>query len=117
MLHVDDAVALLAIDRTATNALLVRAPAMVAALGEWFDLLWDDEATLLAGPARPQQGPTDEQRQLLRLMYGGASDSLIANRLNTSVSTVRRRIRALCAELGVAGRFAAGAAAAKRGWL
>jgi DNA-binding NarL/FixJ family response regulator len=65
----------------------------------------------------PAPALTDERRHLLRLMYSGYSDAAVASRLNTSVSTVRRKVRALCAELGVKGRFAAGAAAAKRRWL
>jgi hypothetical protein len=43
MLHVDDAVALVA---TEQGAVLVHVPAVVAMLGEWFDLLWDHPTTM-----------------------------------------------------------------------
>jgi DNA-binding NarL/FixJ family response regulator len=44
-------------------------------------------------------------------------DEAIARALGTSVRTVRRHITALLEMLGVNSRFAAGAAAAKRGWI
>lgn len=44
-------------------------------------------------------------------------DHVIARRLGVSVTTVRRRIKAVYALLGVNNRFAAGVAVAKRGWL
>ena len=60
--------------------------------------------------------PDEEQRRVLALM-ARYDDHVIARRLGISVTTVRRRIKAVYALLGVDNRFAAGVAVAKRGWL
>jgi DNA-binding CsgD family transcriptional regulator len=113
MLHVDDAVALVA---TEHGAVLVQVPAVVSMLGEWFDLLWDHPATT----AYPAGGPTSclnpVQRNVLTLMLA-CDDETIARRLELSVTTVRRHIKAIYRALGVNSRFAAGMAAAKQNWL
>ncbi|MFD7657216.1 LuxR C-terminal-related transcriptional regulator [Actinosynnema sp. NPDC059797] len=114
MLHVDDSVALVSADRSAQTALLVRTPAIVSMLGEWFDLLWSDSATIdptAAGPAL-----SEVQRKILGLMTM-EGDAAIARRLRLSTTTVRRHIKAIYTALGVNSRFAAGVAAAKRGWV
>jgi DNA-binding NarL/FixJ family response regulator len=46
-----------------------------------------------------------------------ADDHGIARRLEISVTTVRRHIKAIYEMLGVDNRFAAGVLAAKHGWL
>ncbi|UOZ07957.1 MULTISPECIES: hypothetical protein [unclassified Amycolatopsis] len=61
-------------------------------------------------------GLPEEQRCVLVLM-ARYDDHVIARRLGISVTTVRRRIKAVYALLGVDNRFAAGVAVAKRGWL
>lgn len=115
MLHVDDSVALLSTDRTAQTALLVRAPAMLAMLAEWFDLMWTDATTM--APNRDDEVPlTPTQRRVLELMAVDA-DEAIARRLRMSITTVRRNVKAIYTALGVDNRFAAGVAATKRGWL
>jgi DNA-binding NarL/FixJ family response regulator len=50
-------------------------------------------------------------------MAEGLADAAIARRAGISVTTVRRHITVILARLGVAGRFAAGAAAQRRGWI
>lgn len=115
MLHVDDVVALVSLDRAAQAGVLVWAPGLLAALAEWFDLLWDDPATL-APPATPDRSLTATQRQVLELMAADA-DEVIARRLKISITTVRRHVKHIYATLGVDNRFAAGVAAVKRGWL
>lgn len=115
MLHIDDAVALVSTDRSANTALLVRAPAMLAMLAEWFDLLWNDSATMTHdGSGDPAL--TESQRRVLELMAVDG-DEAIARRLNMSITTVRRHVKAIYLALGTDSRFAAGAAAAKRGWI
>ncbi len=47
----------------------------------------------------------------------GRPDAAIACRAGNSVSTVRRHITAIMHRLGVESRFAAGAAAQRRGWI
>jgi hypothetical protein len=116
MLHVDDSVALLGIGQTARTALLVRSEAILAMLAEWFDLLWNDPATVRLPDDTNEPAPDDLQLRVLRMMPTD-DDTAIARRLKLSVSTVRRHIKALYLMLGVDNRFAAGMVAAKRGWI
>lgn len=115
MLHIDDSVALVSADRSAHTALLVRAPALLAMLAEWFDLLWSDSATITHDGSRDAD-LTESQQRVLELMAVGG-DEAIARRLNISITTVRRHVKAIYLALGVDNRFAAGSAAAKRGWI
>ena len=117
MLHVDDRVALVALTATGMDgSLLVRSPHLLAALRGWFELLWSDPGT-----TRVDDGTAGElsavQRQILRAMASGMSDETIARSVDTSVRTVRRHISSVMENLGVNSRFAAGAMAAKRGWI
>lgn len=119
MVHVDDRIALVTVDRSgASGAVLVREGALLALLADWFDRLWDDPATVaLTGSAVSASSLTSVQRRVLHLMAAGLTDETIATRLGTSVRTVRRHVGALQDELAAESRFAAGVAAAKRGWL
>ncbi|MET9227620.1 helix-turn-helix transcriptional regulator [Lentzea sp. NPDC003310] len=113
MLHVDDEVALISGARS--TGFLVQTPAIVTMLAEWFDLLWADSATIApAGGEEP--GLTAAQHRVLRLMVTG-DDAAIARKLAMSTTTVRRHVKSIYEVLGVNSRFAAGAAAAKRGWV
>ena len=51
------------------------------------------------------------------MMATGANDEVIARRLDISVTTVRRYIAMIMERLGVSSRFAAGAAAQRKGWI
>lgn len=112
MLHVDDAVALVT---TEQGAVLVHAPALVTMLAEWFDLLWAHPTTM-AYPVGTESGLNPVQRNVLTLMLA-SDDETIARRLEMSVTTVRRHIKAIYRALGVNSRFAAGMAAAKLNWI
>jgi DNA-binding CsgD family transcriptional regulator len=117
MLHVDDSVALVALTVTAVDgSLLVRSPTLLAALREWFEYMWNDEGTTVVD-GTVGQSLSATQRQILRLLSSGMSDEAIARACNASVRTVRRHIAAVLEMLGVSSRFAAGAMAAKRGWI
>ncbi|SDC89361.1 helix-turn-helix transcriptional regulator [Actinokineospora iranica] len=117
MLHVDDAIALVSTDRSGDTALLVRSEPLLSMLADWFDLLWSDSATLTVPLAdRGAEVLTPVRRQVLELMVVG-SDDTIARKLNMSTTTVRRHVKAIYGALGVDSRFAAGVAAAKRGWI
>jgi hypothetical protein len=116
MFHVDDSIALVGIGPTARTALLVRAEAILAMLAEWFDLLWEDPATVRLPEEVDESAPDEIQLRVLRMMPTD-DDTTIARRLKLSVSTVRRHIKALYVMLGVNNRFAAGMVAAKRGWI
>lgn len=97
----------------------------VAAVAALIDRMW-----LLAAPYEPvidaarrrKQGgsaaPLDERdRTILALLATGASDQVIARRVEVSVRTVERRVRYLMEHLGSATRFHAGAQAVRRGWV
>jgi hypothetical protein len=116
MLHVDDSVALVGIGPMARTALLVRAESILALLAEWFDLLWSDPATVRLPDDANEPSPDEIQLRVLRMMPTD-DDTAIARRLQLSVSTVRRHIKALYLMLGVDNRFAAGMVATKRGWI
>jgi DNA-binding CsgD family transcriptional regulator len=116
----DTTTALLPLTPTGTAAaLVVRAPVILTALREYFELLWE-KATPIGSPARPaapRDRLTSAQQRVLELMAEGLQDDAIARRAGLSTTTVRRHIAAIMARLAVASRFAAGAAAQRRGWI
>ena len=101
------------------GALVIRAPVIIAALREYFEMLWDR-----ATPLRPDRAAaasagrlTPAQQAVLELMAEGLLDDAIARRAGLSTTTVRRHIAAIMKRLGVSSRFAAGAAAQRKGWI
>jgi DNA-binding CsgD family transcriptional regulator len=117
MMHVDDTVALVTIDRTGVEgALHVRSPALLELLAEWFDALWlAPDSTVVNGLQAADLTPA--RHKVLCLMASGLTDEAIAHHAGSAVRTVRRHISAILEILQVESRFAAGVAAAKRGWL
>ncbi|MFI6515735.1 LuxR C-terminal-related transcriptional regulator [Spirillospora sp. NPDC050679] len=112
----DEAIALLPLTPTGlSGALLIRSAVVVGALREYFELLW--ERAIPFGSARPESPLTDVQANILNLLAQGMPDDNIARHLGLSLTTVRRHISAVREELGVETRFAAGAAAVRRGWI
>lgn len=117
MMHVDDTVALVTIDRTGSQgALHIESPALLQLIAEWFDALWDAPDTTPIGRQPPDE-LTPVRHKVLTLLAAGLTDESIANHTGTAVRTVRRHIGAILEVLQVDSRFAAGVAAAKRGWL
>jgi DNA-binding NarL/FixJ family response regulator len=97
---------------------VVRAPVIIAALREYFELLWELATPLRASrSAAPGDRLTPAQQTVLELMAEGLHDDAIAHRAGVSTATVRRHITATIDRLGVRSRFAAGAAAQRRGWI
>lgn len=117
MLHVDDRLALVALTPTGLNgAVLVRSPSLLAALRQWFDLLWDHPtSTTVDGGHEGLLSPG--QLAVLRHLAAGHGDEAIARAMNSSIRTVRRHVTAILEALDVPTRFAAGAVASKRGWI
>jgi DNA-binding CsgD family transcriptional regulator len=100
------------------GALLVRAPVIIAALRQYFEMLWEQATPLtLRRPAPSADRPTRAQHAVLQLMAEGLHDDAIARRAGISTTTVRRHIAAIMDRLNVTSRFAAGAAAQRRGWV
>jgi DNA-binding NarL/FixJ family response regulator len=91
---------------------------IIAALREYFELLWE-RATPVGAPSVPEavDRPTPAQQRVLELMAEGLQDGAIARRAGISDTTVRRHIAVIMRRLGVTSRFAAGAAAQRRGWI
>jgi len=115
----DYTTAMLPLTATGTaGALVVRAPVIISALREYFEMLWDR-----ATPLKPERGAvsagrlTPAQQAVLELMAEGLNDGAIAHRAGLSITTVRRHIVAIMRRLDVSSRFAAGAAAQRKGWI
>lgn len=94
--------------------LLIRQPAIVAALAMLFEAVWEDAVPV---PDLDHLPGSADRGYLLRQLAGGAKDEQIARVLGLSLRTVRRRVAELLVELGVETRFQAGAEAVRRGWL
>lgn len=107
----------------ATGIVLIKAPVVVKALRQYFELLWARATPVrtteaVAGPVPGRTGaPSELHLQLLKMMALGLKDESIANRTGMSLRTVRRHIASIMEDLSVETRFAAGVAAAKRGWI
>jgi DNA-binding NarL/FixJ family response regulator len=91
---------------------------IIGALREYFEMLWERATPLKAQrPAVPGDRLTPAQQAVLELMAEGLQDDAIARRAGISTTTVRRHIAAIMNRLAVSSRFAAGAAAQRRGWI
>lgn len=101
-------------DRTEGRRLVIRQPALVQVIIELFDLHWQRGVEV---PGLGTAAAADGDRQLVELLAAGAKDEQIARALGVSLRTVRRRVAALLADLGVRSRFQAGVEAMRRGWL
>ena len=111
-----DEVALVPAGPAGETALLIRAPALVGGLGQYFELLWAAAAPVVAACAA-DDGPAPIQREILRLAGQGLKDDAIARSLGRSSRWVRRHIEVLEERLGATNRFTLGVAAARRGWV
>ncbi|MBD3139221.1 helix-turn-helix transcriptional regulator [Microbispora bryophytorum] len=119
MIIVDREVAMVPVDseHTALGAVLVRGAGMVVAMRTLFDLLWERGRDFGAPRARDRHGLTGQERELLRFLYEGHTDEVVARKLGISTRTCRRITADLMNRLGARSRFQAGAQAAERGWF
>ncbi|MEU5995651.1 helix-turn-helix transcriptional regulator [Spirillospora sp. NPDC047418] len=113
----DEAIAMLPLTPTGmSGALLIRSSVIVAALREYFELLWERATPF--GAANPDSPLTPAQQQVLSMLAEGIPETSIAKRIGVSVSTVRRHTATIREKLGFDHHhFAAGAAAVRRGWI
>ncbi|MCM0675874.1 helix-turn-helix transcriptional regulator [Micromonospora phytophila] len=116
-LTVADRVALVGVESTNGGALLVRAPTLVDALLDYFDLLWRRAVPLDPPAPLPTGGPSAAQLQVLRLAAAGLKDEAIARSLGRSTRWVRRHIESLEERLGATNRLTLGVAAARNGLI
>jgi DNA-binding CsgD family transcriptional regulator/sugar-specific transcriptional regulator TrmB len=119
LIIVDRKVAMVPVDpqQTALGAVLVHGEGVVKALCTLFDLTWERARDFGAPRIRDQHGLTGQERELLRFLYQGHTDEVVARKLGISTRTGRRITAALMERLGARSRFQAGARAAERGWL
>jgi len=94
-------------------ALCIRPSALLDALVQFFELLWEQATPIVA---------TDEEgefsdRQLAALLASGAKDDVVARHLGASTRTLSRRVAEMMDHLHVRTRFQAGVQAVRRGWL
>jgi DNA-binding CsgD family transcriptional regulator len=115
----DEVAVLLPVTETGTDmALLIRGSVpIVAGLRHYFELLWDLGVPVGSGRAPGSCPLSRAQLAVLNLLAQGLTDKAIAHKLDISDSTVHRHITAIMHHLGVSGRFAAGVAADRRGWI
>jgi DNA-binding CsgD family transcriptional regulator len=100
------------------GALVIRAPVIISALRDYFEMLWERATPLKPERAAAPAGRlTAAQQTVLELMAQGLNDGKIARQAGLSTTTVRRHIAAIMTRLNVTSRFAAGAAAQRRGWI
>lgn len=101
---------------SAGRVVLVRHPALVAALRGYFEELWQ-RALPVPGLDGEHEATAGARKLLLAQLAAGAKDEQIARTLGLSLRTVRRRVSAVLDELGAASRFQAGVEAVRRGWI
>jgi DNA-binding CsgD family transcriptional regulator len=114
MVIVDERLALLPLGPTGMEgAILVHARPIVAALRDYFELLWARAVPLDGHPAKLAA----EQQQVLGLVLTGMTDAAIARHLGVSERTVRRHVGALLRRCGVDNRVSLAATAVREGWV
>ncbi|MET9302462.1 LuxR C-terminal-related transcriptional regulator [Micromonospora aurantiaca] len=99
------------------NLALIHPSGLLDALIELFLVYWNQGTPLTSDRPPVEDGPSDEELLLLRLLRAGLKDEAIARQIGVSARTATRRIAALIDRLGATSRFQAGAEAAARGWL
>jgi DNA-binding CsgD family transcriptional regulator len=97
------------------DAAYIHSPQVAVALCQLFELLWKESVTMCR--PSPHERLTPTQWRILQLLALGFDDPTLARITGTTVKTVRTHITAVLTALGAPTRFAAGAAAATRGWL
>jgi hypothetical protein len=99
------------------SRLVVRHPAVVAALRLSFETLWEKAMAVPGLDAHRSRQDTLSRGLLLDLLADGAKDEQISRELGVSLRTVRRRVADLLDDLGATSRFQAGVEAVRRGWV
>jgi hypothetical protein len=108
---VDERAALLPLGPTGMEgAVLVRAPVVVAALRDYFELVWS-----AAQPVDPAADDLPaELRELLALVMTGMTDTAIARHLSIGERTVRRHVQTLMKHFNATNRITLAVAVTRR---
>ncbi|GAB3745465.1 LuxR family transcriptional regulator [Amycolatopsis oliviviridis] len=120
MMIVDDRAALVSLTAASAdqhrNAILVRECGLLPALCALFASVWD-RASLLSERGENADGLRHEDRRLLGLLAGGATDEVAARNLGISRRSVTRSVERLMVATGSTSRFELALNAARAGWL
>lgn len=121
MIVVDGKAALIPLDSHSpgTEALLLRAPAVVDTLQMFFEVLWAQATPLVSAPTDAHElngegGVNSRNEELVTMLAAGLKDEAIARRLGISPRTLDRRVQTLMRTLTARTRFQAGWQAACR---
>lgn len=101
---------------TAPPAMVIRSPAMVAVLRQFFEYFWATSSDLVSDESSPTVSGT-RHREVVRLLASGLTDEAIARKLGLSDRTVRRIVADLMQQIGAESRFQAGVKMVRLGWL
>jgi sugar-specific transcriptional regulator TrmB/DNA-binding CsgD family transcriptional regulator len=96
---------------------VVHPSGLLDALMELFEAYWERAVPLVADPPDTDDGPPQEDLEILRMLRIGLKDQAVARQLGVSERTATRRISGIMTRLGATSRFQAGVEAALRGWL
>jgi DNA-binding CsgD family transcriptional regulator len=111
----DEAIALIPLtSATCGSAIFIQSSVIVGALWQYFELLWERGIPFGAGGSARDEIPKIQTR-ILRLLVQGLPDEAVAERVDLSLTTVRRHIKAIREELGAETRFELGAIAVQQG--
>lgn len=117
----DRAMAMVSLTDTGmTGALVTRSPVLIAALVDYFEMLWvrAQPPSIGISSAEAPSGPlTSAQLRVLKALAEGMQDSQAANRLGMSVTSVGRHVSEIKARLGVETRLAIGITAHRMGLI
>ena len=125
LLIFDESVAVVPIepDNSRRGALVVRHPGLLSGLIDLYRRTWEVAEEIPAEfdgepvAAESDEGITEQDRMVLRMLAAGCTDETAARQVGVSVRHLRRRISRLMLILEANSRFEAGVAAAHRGWL
>ncbi len=103
-------------DEAAPPAMVLRSPAMVAVLRQFFEHFWATSSDLVSDEGGATVAGT-RHREVVRLLASGLTDEAIARKLGLSDRTVRRIVAELMQQIGAESRFQAGVKMVRLGWL
>lgn len=98
-------------------AMVLRSPAMVAVLRQFFEYFWASSTDLISEEGSVGGVSGTRHREVVRLLASGLTDEAIARKLGLSDRTVRRIVAELMQQIGAESRFQAGVKMVRLGWL
>jgi DNA-binding CsgD family transcriptional regulator len=119
MLIADRAIAILPVDSgdPRAGAYVVAGDGLITALLALFQRVWQDATPLGEPQRRDDDGLTNQEHEVLRLLGSGLTDDGVARHLGISLRTERRIMSELMTRMKVKSRFQAGLIAGELGWI